>query len=77
MKREQLMKELRKIGKKAKYELTFVRSGPHDTWRIAGRNLSIPHHKEINEHTARGIIKDARAAIEKAQAEKKKEEEDE
>ena len=42
------------------------RSG-HEIYRFAGRTISIPRHREINELTARQIIEDARKAAEDQQ----------
>lgn len=38
----------------------FVREGAnHEVWAIAGERLVIPRHREINEYTARAIIRRA------------------
>jgi predicted RNA binding protein YcfA (HicA-like mRNA interferase family) len=33
--------------------------GKHDIWAKDERTLAVPRHNEINEHTARGILKAA------------------
>ncbi len=60
MKKRDLVKRLRKIAKAGNTELTFVREGGnHEIWTIRGERIVIPRHREINEHTANGIIKKA------------------
>ena len=44
-------------------DLVKVREGAnHTIYRINGTKVSIPRHKEINELTAQGILKDAKEA---------------
>jgi hypothetical protein len=51
------MKRLRQIATAADTELGFVREGAnHEIWTIAGERLVIPRHRDINEHTAQGIL---------------------
>ena len=58
MKRKDLLKRLGKMG-----DLVKVREGAnHTIYRINGTKVSIPRHKEINELTAQGILKDAKEA---------------
>ncbi len=60
MKKRDVIKRLRAIAKVASTDLEFVREGSnHEVWAIGGERLVIPRHREINEHTARGIIKRA------------------
>lgn len=41
-------------------DLEFVREGSnHEVWTIGSERLVIPRHREINGHTASGIIKQA------------------
>lgn len=60
MKRRDLLKCLRVIARAAGMELIFVREGiNHELWEMADVRLLIPRHREINEYTARAIIKRA------------------
>lgn len=60
MKRRDLIKVLRSTAKQAGIEFSFVRNGAnHDIYRWDTVLIVIPRHNEINEMTARGIIKDA------------------
>lgn len=36
---------------------TFKEGGAHTMVQIGGKATTIPRHNEINEHTARGILK--------------------
>ncbi len=35
------------------------RDGRHETWTDGVNSVSVPRHKEINDNTARGILRDA------------------
>jgi len=60
VKKRDLIKQLRAIAKAADTDLEFVREGAnHEVWTIGDERLVIPRHREINEHTAKGIIKKA------------------
>jgi len=60
MKRRDLLKRLAEVAAEADEDLELVRSrGGHDIYRIGTTMLPIPRHNEINEHTAKAIIKDA------------------
>ncbi len=55
MKRTDLMKKLQEIG-----EVELVREGgQHTIYRVGGNLVSVPRHREMNELTAKGIIRDA------------------
>jgi mRNA interferase HicA len=55
MKKRELEKMLRCIG------WTFLAHGArHDIWTNAVHTIAVPRHREINEVTARGILRDAR-----------------
>jgi len=63
MKRQELIKRLRKLAKSGDSDLVFVREGKaHEHWSINEQRLIIPRHSEINERTAQGIIKVAKEA---------------
>ena len=55
MKRRDLERALRELG------WNLVRhGGRHDVWAKGERELVVPRHVEINEYTARAILKEAR-----------------
>jgi len=59
-----LVRRLRIISKSADLEFEFVREGrSHQIWAIGSERVHIPRHREINEHTARAILKEAREAV--------------
>jgi predicted RNA binding protein YcfA (HicA-like mRNA interferase family) len=54
MKRRDLEKKLRALG------WLLVRHGSrHDVWSNGERDLVVPRHNEINEYTAKAILKEA------------------
>ena len=61
MKKRQLVRRLRAIPASADLALDFVREGAnHEIWRIGNERIVIPRHREVNEHTAEGILRRAR-----------------
>ena len=49
------------IAASADLALDLVRQGAnHEIWRIGGERIVIPRHREVNEHTAEGILRKAR-----------------
>ena len=63
MKQRELLDELRVIAKRKSATLELVRhGGNHDHYEIRGTRLIVPRHREIPEHTARGIIRTAKGA---------------
>jgi mRNA interferase HicA len=55
MKRRELEKQLKKLG------WSLYRQGAkHDIWSKGADKLSVPRHREINEYTAKAILKYAR-----------------
>jgi mRNA interferase HicA len=58
VKRKDLLKRLGKMGDLVK----VGEGGNHTIFRINGTKVSIPRHREINELTAQGILKDAEEA---------------
>ena len=55
MKRKDLLKRLRAVG------WVLLREGGHHSVFTDGvRTMSVPRHKEINENTAKGILKAAK-----------------
>ena len=64
MKRRKLVRLLRVIARSADTEFKFIREGrSHQIWTIGGERVYIPRHREVNEHTARAILKEARKAV--------------
>jgi hypothetical protein len=60
MTKRDLVKHLRAVARATGTDLVFVREGAnHEVWVIAGERLVIPRHREINERTARAIIRRA------------------
>ncbi len=60
MKQRDLLKKLRQIADSKDLPFEFHREGgDHTVYRMGGQNLQIPRHREINENTARKIIRDA------------------
>jgi predicted RNA binding protein YcfA (HicA-like mRNA interferase family) len=54
MKRRDLEKKLQDLG------LRLVRNGArHDVWSNGEREIAVPRHGEINECTAKAILKEA------------------
>ena len=54
MKRRDIEKKLRALG------WVLVRhGGRHDVWSNGEREIVVPRHNEINEYTAKAILKDA------------------
>ncbi|MDO8494413.1 MAG: type II toxin-antitoxin system HicA family toxin [Deltaproteobacteria bacterium] len=53
MKKRDLERELRKLGWYFKRE-----GGCHEIWTDGEETMPVPRHKEVNENTARGIIRD-------------------
>jgi mRNA interferase HicA len=54
MKRRDLEKKLRSLG-----WLLVRHGGRHDVWSNGERDLVVPRHNEINEYTAKAILKEA------------------
>jgi mRNA interferase HicA len=56
MKRTELLKKLAQIG-----PLELVREGAnHTLYRVNGHPVTVPRHREINELTAKSILRDAK-----------------
>jgi mRNA interferase HicA len=54
MKRRELEQRLEQLGWRLSRH-----GGRHDVWRRGERELAVPRHREINEYTARAILKEA------------------
>jgi len=55
MKRKKLIKEIRDLGFWLKRE-----GGSHEIWTNGTIAITVPRHRELNELTAKGILKDAK-----------------
>lgn len=54
MKKSDLIKRLKEMGAR------LLREGRHEVWESRnGYRFPVPRHKEINEHTAKQILKQA------------------
>jgi mRNA interferase HicA len=59
VKRADLIARISKAAAKAGITFTLVREGGnHSIYRYGSQNVVIPRHKEINEHTARSILRE-------------------
>lgn len=54
------MRELRTIAQERGEDYREDEGGRHTKVRIGDRIIMVPRHREINENTARGILKGAR-----------------
>lgn len=59
MKQKDLLRELHAIAARKGLRLEHVRSGKHAIYRLGDHTIPVPRHREINELTARQILKDA------------------
>jgi mRNA interferase HicA len=58
MKRRELEQQMKILGWK------LIRHGSrHDIWTDGEREIAVPRHNEINEYTAKAILKDAGGRI--------------
>lgn len=60
MKRNDLMKQLAKEASQQGVEMTTREGGNHTVVILGKIRLIVPRHREINELTARGIIKESK-----------------
>jgi len=59
MQRRELLRRIRVAAKEHGLALEQSREGAnHTIFRVGGFEFSVPRHSEINEHTARAIMKD-------------------
>ncbi len=59
MKRDDLLKTIRKAARTADVDFELVREGgQHTVYRYGKQQFSVPRHREINEITARAILND-------------------
>ena len=59
MGRDELLRRIRKAAADKDVGFGLVREGgSHSIYRCGGQNVVIPRHRDINEFTARGIMRD-------------------
>lgn len=59
MKRVDLIRKIAKAAAAGGIEFLLVREGgAHSIYRYGSQNVVIPRHREINEMTAQGILRD-------------------
>jgi mRNA interferase HicA len=54
------MKQLRAIAKEQGVDYAVSEGGSHTKVRLGDRFVTVPRHRDINELTAKGILRDAR-----------------
>ncbi|MEW1913780.1 hypothetical protein AB0442_36035 [Kitasatospora sp. NPDC085895] len=63
MKHGTFLQELRKIARAKGLDLELVRHGAnHDLYELGTVRLTVPRHPDVNELTARSILKEANKA---------------
>ncbi len=62
MKRDELLRTLRRIARLNHVEFAFVREGKkHEIWSFDGLHISVPRHRDVERFTAEGLIKECTA----------------
>ena len=54
------MKQLREVAKEQGVAYSVSEGGSHTKVYLGDRFVTVPRHREINELTARGILRDAK-----------------
>jgi mRNA interferase HicA len=66
MKRRDLLTAVRSMAHASETSFDLVRYGAsHDIYRVDGLTVVVPRHTQINEMTARGIIRDVQDHLRK------------
>ena len=63
MKRRDLMKRLTQLARAYEVELTTVEGGSHTKVSVGSVQTTVPRHAEINELTARGILRHVESGL--------------
>jgi len=64
MRRTTLVGKIRQRANEVECRWTLARQGKrHEVWWLGSGKLSIPRHREINEMTAEGILKDTETEL--------------
>jgi hypothetical protein len=59
MKRRDLLRKISKAAKAADVIWVLVDEGSeHSIYQVGSQRVSVPRHREVNEYTAEGILKD-------------------
>jgi mRNA interferase HicA len=59
VKRTDLLRKITEAAAGAGVDFALVREGgSHSIFRCGSQHVVVPRHREINEHTARGIMRD-------------------
>lgn len=65
VKKRDLLRQLADIARAGGVDFRLLREGRnHEIWVLGSERLVIPRHREINEHTARGILTEAGKMVE-------------
>lgn len=65
VKKRDLLRQLTEIARAGGVDFRLLREGRnHEIWVLGSERLVIPRHREINEHTARGILAEAGKMVE-------------
>lgn len=65
MKRRDILNALRNMAREAGVDFSLARNGAkHDVYRLGELAITVPRHAEVNEMTAKGILKDAAKYLE-------------
>lgn len=57
MKRRDLIRKIAKAARAQGVDWTVGEGGSHSVCKLGGHKIPIPRHNELNEMTARGILK--------------------
>jgi hypothetical protein len=57
MKKRDLARRMSRLAREYGLEITIKHGGNHDKWYVGGDAVPIPHHSEIKENTAKGILR--------------------
>jgi mRNA interferase HicA len=60
VKRAELLKQLRRLAKDRGVKFEVTEGGSHSKVWLGERFVIVPRHREINELTAKGILRDAK-----------------
>jgi hypothetical protein len=63
MKRRAVMQELARLARTSNVTMTVTEGGKHTKVELGSMTLIVPRHNEVNEMTARGILKTAREGL--------------
>ncbi|MET8337591.1 hypothetical protein ABZV14_28840 [Streptosporangium canum] len=79
MKRNDLLGRMARLAKQYGFEFSKtpdVHGGGHDKWYVRGGAVIVPRHAEVNELTARGILKEWDALLAEARQDMSRDDEE-